>query len=45
MQDVGHAAIKYSLTAAITLSSCISDLSPTNDKNAEMNKQFHVAWT
>ena len=27
-------------TAAITLSSCTSDLSPTNDKNAELNMQF-----
>ena len=31
-----------SLTAAITGGSYISELSPTNDKNAELNKQFPI---
>ena len=37
IQDVG---CKCSITAAITLCSCTSELSPTNDKDAELSRQF-----
>ena len=42
-QDVGCIILdltSYRSTAAITSSSCTSEVSPTNDKDAEPNKQF-----
>ena len=35
-----YAAFTCSSATAITLSSCISELSPSNDKDAGLNKQF-----
>ena len=43
MQDVGHKILHLHVTqstASITLSSCTSELSPTNDKDAELYRQF-----
>ena len=36
-----YVSFKCSSTVAITLSSCTSRLSPTNDKDAELNRQWH----
>ena len=35
--------LEYSSTAAVILSSCTGELSPTNNKDAELNRQFHSA--
>ena len=42
MQYVGnnYVAFRCSLTAAVTLSQWPNELSPTNDKDAELNKQI-----
>ena len=42
MQDVGHNydTFKCNSTAAVTLSLCANELSPTNGKDAEPKKQF-----
>ena len=42
MHDVRHmlGIFKCSSTAGITLSSCTGELSPDNDKDAELNRQF-----
>ena len=43
MQDVGHFVLYLHVaqsTASITRSSCTSELSPANDKDAELNRQL-----